>query len=77
MINKLFNCLKNRLNNLMLGDKFYLANDVPFAKNIAHDKWQNYLIELANKNHWKVLEIGSREVTGGSSMREDCVMLNI
>lgn len=70
MINKLFNCLKNRLNNLMLGDKFYLANDVPFAKNIAHDKWQNYLIELANKNHWKVLEIGSREVTGGSSMRE-------
>lgn len=32
MINKLFNCLKNRLNNFILGDKFYLCNDVPLAK---------------------------------------------
>lgn len=40
------------------------------AKNIAHDKWQDYLIDLANKNHWRVLEIGSREVTGVSSMRK-------
>ena len=70
MINKLFNCLKNRLNNFILGDKFYLCNDVPLAKNIAHDKWQDYLIDLANKNHWRVLEIGSREVTGVSSMRK-------
>ena len=67
MINKLFNCLKNRLNNFILGDKFYLCNDVPLAKNIAHDKWQD---DLANKNHWRVLEIGSREVTGVSSMRK-------
>ncbi len=70
MISKLFNCLKNRLNNFILGDKFYLCNDVPLAKNIAHDRWQDYLINIANKNHWRVLEIGSREVTGASSMRE-------
>lgn len=73
MINKLFNCLKNRLNNFMSGDKFYLRNDVPLAQNLAHDRWQDYLIELANKNHWKVLEIGSREVTGDSSMRKRLV----
>lgn len=73
MISKLFNYLKNKLNNLILGDKCYLCKDVPFAKNIAHDRWQDYLIDLANKNHWRVLEIGSREVTGDSSMRKRLV----
>lgn len=67
---KLFNYVKNRLNNLVLGDKYYLCSDVPFSKKIAHDKWQDYLIELVNKNNWSVLEVGSREVTGASSMRE-------
>ena len=59
--------------SLILGDKFYLHKDVPLSKTIAHDKWQDYLIELANKNHWKVLEIGSREVTGVSLMRKRLV----
>lgn len=49
---------------------FIYVTMIPLAKNIAHDKWQDYLIDLANKNHWRVLEIGSREVTGVSSMRK-------
>ena len=70
MINKLFNCLKNIINNFILYFIFFLCYVVLLAKNIAHDKGQVYLIELANKNHWRVLEIGSREVTGVSSMRK-------
>ena len=70
MAKNLFVRVRNTLKRLILGDKFYLHDDVPLAKTIAHDKWQDYLINLANKNHWKVLEIGSREVTGISSMRK-------
>lgn len=70
MAKNLFVKYRNKLKNIILGDKFYLHKDVPLSKTIAHDRWQDYLINLANKNHWRVLEIGSREVTGISSMRK-------
>lgn len=73
MTKNLYIFLRDFVKSLILGDKFYLHKDVPLSKTIAHDKWQDYLIELANKNHWKVLEIGSREVTGVSLMRKRLV----
>ena len=52
-----------------LFDKRFLASDVPLSQAISHQKWQSYLYELANKQKLRVLEIGSREVTGPSEAR--------
>ena len=51
-------------------DKAYLVDDVPISKNIAHQKWQEYLYRLGNKEGLRILEIGSREVTGISEARK-------
>lgn len=51
-------------------DGDYLAANVPMAKTVSHRKWQKYLIELGNKPGMRILEIGSREVTGQSKARE-------
>jgi SAM-dependent methyltransferase len=48
----------------ILLDKSYLANDVPLAKIAHHKKWMPYVAEFGNKKGMKVLEIGSRWVTG-------------
>ncbi len=52
-----------------LKDEDYLANDVVVPENINHSKWQEYLYLNWNKPGMKILEIGSREVTGKSSAR--------
>jgi hypothetical protein len=52
-------------------DDRYLDVNVPFSKLVNHSRWKEHLAELANKAGSKVLEIGSREVTGPSSARED------
>lgn len=52
-------------------DKKYLASDVPMSKLVSHQKWQKYLYEIGNKPGNKVLEIGSREVTGSSNARKE------
>ena len=52
-------------------DKQFLAPDVPLSKNISHLKWKQYLAEIGNKPGMKILEIGSREVTGKSDMRQN------
>jgi SAM-dependent methyltransferase len=52
-------------------DKNFLAQDVPIAKTVSHQKWQKYLYEVANKPGMRVLEIGSREVTGASNARKE------
>ena len=52
-------------------DGNFLASDVPRSVNISHGNWNSYLVELANKPGKRVLEIGSREVTGSSRARED------
>ena len=51
-------------------DQDYLATDVPLSSTISHQKWQQYLYEIGNKPGMRILEIGSREVTGGSSARQ-------
>ena len=52
-------------------DKEFLAPDVPMSKNISHQKWQKYLYEVGNQPGMRVLEIGSREVTGASNARKE------
>ncbi len=50
-------------------DSESLQADVPMSTMISHQKWQNYLYELGNKAGMRVLEVGSREVTGTSNAR--------
>lgn len=52
-----------------LFDKKFLAEDVPLSKLASHSKWQKYLYDIGNKEGMKILEIGSREVTGPSNAR--------
>ena len=51
-------------------DKSYLVKDVKEPKYVGHQKWQEYLYEIGNKKGMRILEIGSREVTGGSNARK-------
>lgn len=48
-------------------DKLYLADDVPFSEIASHRNWQEHLYKIGNKPGMKILEIGSREVTGKSN----------
>jgi len=41
------------------------------SKLVSHQKWQKYLYEIGNKPGMRVLEIGSREVTGASNARNE------
>lgn len=43
---------------------------MPTPSNVSHAKWRPYLYELANKQGMRILEIGSREVTGKSIDRD-------
>jgi len=52
-------------------DKNFLAEDVPMSNIVSHLKWHNYLYEIGNKQGIRVLEIGSREVTGPSNARKE------
>lgn len=52
-------------------DKIFLAPDVPMSKMVSHQKWQKYLYEIGNKPGMRILEIGSREVTGKSTARNE------
>lgn len=73
----------NPLNQLLLGvrnfliffesrfDRRYLVQDVPLTDRIGHQKWQRYINEIGNTPGSKVLEIGSREVTGASNARNE------
>ena len=45
-------------------DHEYLAKDVPLADISRHKRWMPYVAEFGNKKGMKVLEIGSRLVTG-------------
>jgi SAM-dependent methyltransferase len=63
--------IKSILNLSFLFDKRYLAKDVPMSKIVSHQKWQKYLYEIGNKKGMRILEIGSREVTGQSNARKE------
>jgi ubiquinone/menaquinone biosynthesis C-methylase UbiE len=52
-------------------DKAFLAPDVPMSTIVSHQQWQKYLCEIGNKPGMRVLEIGSREVTGPSNARKE------
>lgn len=51
-------------------DKHFLASDVPMSKKVSHENWSEHLVGIANKPGMRILEIGSREVTGASNLRE-------
>lgn len=53
-----------------LFDKFYLDPNVPMSKLVSHSKWFEYLLKIGNHKGIKILEIGSREVTGKSDARK-------
>jgi hypothetical protein len=50
-------------------DKGYLAADVPEPVSVRFDRWREYLYAEGNKPGKRILEIGSREVTGRSEAR--------
>lgn len=50
-------------------DKSFLAEEVPLSQKVSHLQWQEYLYQLGNKKGFRILEIGSREVTGRSNAR--------
>lgn len=53
-----------------LFDKSYLLKEIQAPRLVSHQKWQNYIYEIGNKPGLKILEIGSREVTGHSNARK-------
>jgi hypothetical protein len=54
----------------MMADKDFLAVDVPMSTKVHHVTWWETLFETANKPGMRILEIGSREVTGESIARK-------
>lgn len=65
-----------RLRNLSLSvetkfDKDYLDPNVPITEKFSHQTWQKRLYEIGNNPGMRVLEIGSREVTGASTARNE------
>ncbi|UYQ93185.1 class I SAM-dependent methyltransferase [Chitinophaga horti] len=53
-----------------LFDADSLAHDVSSPKHVSHTEWENYLYKNWNKSGVRILEIGSREVTGFSKARK-------
>lgn len=52
-------------------DKQFLKPDVPMSNLVSHKNWQKYLYSIGNKPGMRILEIGSREVTGTSRARQE------
>lgn len=50
-------------------DKDFLDSEVPLTKLASHGTWREYLYGIGNKPGMRILEIGSREVTGSSNAR--------
>ena len=50
-------------------DRFFISADIPMSNIVSHEHWQKYLYEIGNKPGMRILEIGSREVTGQSTAR--------
>lgn len=57
------------LRNWLKPEAKYLDPSVPLSNITSHKKWLNYLVEFGNKKGMRILEIGSREVTGESHAR--------
>lgn len=50
-------------------DRKFLAADVPMSKIASHSNYMDYLVSIGNKKGTRILEVGSREVTGKSTAR--------
>lgn len=50
-------------------DEKFLEDDVPMAKTVSHAQWKEFLVANGNHAGKRILEIGSREVTGKSTLR--------
>lgn len=50
-------------------DKRYLDANVPLSQIASHSRYTQYLAQIGNHEGLKILEIGSREVTGSSGAR--------
>jgi len=51
-------------------DSKWLDKNVPISKIAGHANYLNYLTEIGNKKGMRILEVGSREVTGKSDARQ-------
>jgi SAM-dependent methyltransferase len=51
-------------------DKKFVVGEIPVSDDISHRNWQKYIYQLGNVSGLRILEIGSREVTGPSSARK-------
>ncbi len=52
-------------------DKQFLVNNVPMSNIASHQNWKNHLYQIGNKPGMRILEVGSREVTGKSNARKE------
>jgi hypothetical protein len=50
-------------------DTMFLDENVPLSKTVSHSQWAQHLSSIANLPGKRVLELGSREVTGKTLMR--------
>jgi hypothetical protein len=66
---QLHDSFKQLMLQVMESDKLFLDNEVPMSKIVAHEKWQEFLIDMGNQPGMRILEIGSREVSGKSNIR--------
>jgi hypothetical protein len=51
-------------------DRLFLDPNVPMARTASHANFLRYLIEIGNHRGVRILEVGSREVTGKSKARQ-------
>lgn len=51
-------------------DSKYLDQKVPMSDMVNHSNYMKYLLKVGNHQNLRILEIGSREVTGASSARK-------
>ena len=51
-------------------DKAFLAADVMPPRLVGHHQWKEYLVDIGNRKNKRILELGSREVTGRSTARQ-------
>ncbi|MGA1983130.1 MAG: methyltransferase domain-containing protein [Acidobacteriaceae bacterium] len=51
------------------GDRMFLDPKVPLSQMVGHKNYLEYLANIGNKPGMRILEIGSREVTGKSDAR--------
>lgn len=76
ILNKLLHQIGLNFRKLILliesrNDNTYLVGDVPMSRLVSHQNWQRYLYDIGNKTGMRVLELGSREVTGESHARNE------